>query len=127
MREIVRDAFLAARKRRSSDVVIADPDLNARFLRECGARGLSGSAQSLNLCLLNLRKTGDLKGIRSARMSVSGQEQYRFASEIAIRFLERKHLLSSDAILCDPKCAAEFDVIAARIAPGFVLVQPDLE
>jgi hypothetical protein len=123
MREVVREAFLAIREGRSPDVVIADPDLNARFLRECSACGLAEPALTLNLCLLNLRKTKDLEGIRSTRISVTLQDAYRFASEIAIRFMERKHLLSLDKILCDPIRAAEFDEIANNIVPGFTSFQ----
>lgn len=101
------------------DVVIADPDLNRRFLSACQTRGLSDAALALNLCLLRLRKTGNLEGIRSKRIAVPDQEDFRFASEIAVRFLERRDQVSLDHILCDPTRAVQFDEIAARIAPGF--------
>jgi hypothetical protein len=123
MRQTVRDAFLAVRDERSPDVVIADPRLNALFLTECQARGLAEPPLLLNLCLLNLRKSGDLKGIKSKRMVVKNQEDYRFASEIAVRFLERKNQASLDDILCDPKLTEEFDAIAAELAPGFCAFQ----
>jgi site-specific DNA-methyltransferase (adenine-specific) len=119
MRDIVRDSFLAVRGDRSPDVVIADPDLNQRFLLECQARGLSHSPVVLNQCLLNLRKSSDLQGLRSRRVPLRNQEDYRFASEIAVRFLERRDQINLDQILCDPVKAAEFDTIAADIAPGF--------
>jgi site-specific DNA-methyltransferase (adenine-specific) len=119
MREIVRGAFLAIRGERSPDVVVADPDLNQQFLRECQARGLSDAPQALNQCLLNLRKSSDLQGIKSKRVPLKNQEDYRFASEIAVRFLERKEQVSLDQILRDPVRAAEFDAIAANLAPGF--------
>ena len=63
MREVVREAFLAVRGERSPDVVLADPDLNQRFLRECQNRGLLQPPAILNQCLLNLRKSSDLQGI----------------------------------------------------------------
>jgi site-specific DNA-methyltransferase (adenine-specific) len=119
MREIVREAFLAVRGDRSPDVVVADPDLNQRFLRECQNRGLSQPPAVLNNCLLNLRKSGDLPDIKSKRVRVRNQEDYRFASEIAVRFLERRDQVSLDQILCDPVRADELGAIAARIAPGF--------
>src|SRR5439155_20456787 len=119
MRQVVRAAFLAIREQQSPDVVIADLNLNERFIRECRWRGLTEPPLALNLCLLSLRKTGDLQGIRSARTVVRGQESYRFAGEIAIRFLERRELLSLDTILCDPERAREFDEIAATISPGY--------
>jgi hypothetical protein len=119
MREIVRDAFLAVRGQRSPDVVVADPELNDQFLRECRARGLTESPAVLNLTLLNLRKSSDLQGINSKRIVVRNQEDFRFASEIAVRFLERRDQVSLDQILCDPKRATEFDAIAGSLAPGF--------
>jgi hypothetical protein len=123
MRETVREAFLAMRGERSPDVVVADPDLNQQFLRECSARGLSDPPAILNQCLLNLRKSSDLQGINSKRISLRNQEDYRFASEIAVRFLERRDQVSLDHILCDPVRAEEFGAIAARLAPGFSLFQ----
>jgi hypothetical protein len=119
MREIVRDAFVAVRGDRSPDVVIADPDLNERFLRECQSRGLLQPPVMLNQCLLNLRKSSELQGIKSKRVSLRKQEEYRFASEIAVRFLERRDQVSLDQILCDPTRAAELGEIAGRLAPGF--------
>jgi hypothetical protein len=119
MRPVVRAAFLAIREQQSPDVVIADSVLNERFIRECRSRGLTDPPFALNLCLFSLRKTGDLQGIRSSRTVVPGQELYRFASEIAIRFLERRDQRSLDTILCDPERAAEFDKVAAEIAPGY--------
>jgi hypothetical protein len=74
---------------------------------------------ALNLCLLSLRKTSGLQGIKSKRVSVGSQEDYRFASEVAVRFLERRDQVSLDRILCDPSRAAEFDKLAAGIAPQF--------
>jgi hypothetical protein len=120
MRELVREAFLAARDdEQSPDVVIADPELNARFLQACQDRGLAALPVALNLCLYNLRKSSALRGIRSKRVPMRGQEEYRFASEIAVRFLGRRDQVSLDQILCDPVRAAQFDEIAAQIAPGF--------
>jgi len=49
--------------------------------------------------------------------------EYRFASEIAARLLERRDQITLDAILCDPVRAAEFDAIAASLAPGFTPLQ----
>src|SRR5215468_9661430 len=112
MRETVREAFLAIRGERLPDAVIADLDLNQLFLRECQARGLSDPPGALNQCLLNLRKSRDLQGIKSKRTPLRNQEDYRFASEIAVRFLERRDQVSLDQVLCDPVRAAEFDAMA---------------
>jgi hypothetical protein len=119
MRTIVREAFLKVRAGRSPDSVVVDPNLNARFLAECQVRGLLEEPPILNQCLLNLRKGRDLQGIRSKRVRRSNQKGYLFASEIAARFLERRDQITLDQILCDPVKAAEFDQIAADLAPGF--------
>jgi len=119
MREIVLQAFLATRNEFSADVVIADPKLNSEFLRACRAAGLAHLPSALNLCLLNLRKSPALEGIKSRRISVTNQEELRFASEVAIRFLQRRYQLSLDRILCDPDRALQFDTVAGQIAPGF--------
>jgi site-specific DNA-methyltransferase (adenine-specific) len=119
MRETVRKAFFAVRGECSPDVVVADPDLNQRFIGECQNRGLIQSPTVVNQCLLNLRKSGDLAGLKSKRVVVRNQEDYRFASEIAVRFLERRDQVSLDQIICDPSRATQLEMIAARIAPGF--------
>jgi GIY-YIG catalytic domain len=119
MRQIVREAFLAMRDEHSPDVIIANPTLNKRFLLECQNRGLLQAPQDLNRCLLNLRKSGDLQGLKSKRVSVRNQEAFRFASEIAVRFLERKHQITLDKILCNPEHGEEFVGLASRLAPGF--------
>jgi hypothetical protein len=123
MRSVVRKAFLAIRGEYSPDVVIADPCLNQLFLDECRTRGLAAPALALNVTLLNLRKASDLKGLKSKRVVVPNQEDFRFASEVAVRFLERRDKISLDQILCDPVRADEFDKIAAGIAPGFTALQ----
>lgn len=51
------------------------------------------------------------------------EDEYRFASEMAARFLERKHETTLDHIICDPGIVAEFDAMAERISPGFRPVQ----
>ena len=120
MKAKVREAFLAVREQKSPDAVIADPYLNQRFIDSCRNLELKQSAKQLNLCLLNLRKAGALKGIsKSERVTVRNQSQYTFAGEIAVRHLERRDKVSLDEILCDPKQAARFDEIATSIAPGF--------
>lgn len=103
----------------SPDRVVADPDLNSAFLSEAGRLGLTAAAATLNRSLLNLRKAGDLRGRKSKKTSFADEGDYRFAAEMAIRFLERRDGISLDSIICDPQLAAEFDAYAARIAPGY--------
>jgi site-specific DNA-methyltransferase (adenine-specific) len=118
MNGAVVDAFQEVGSGWSTDRVVADPELNARFIDACRRRGLDDAAVDLNLRLLNTRKRGLLpRGARRTR--VPNQDGYIFASEIAIRSLERKHQTTLDRVLCDPVLAQEFDAVASAIAPGF--------
>jgi hypothetical protein len=123
MIQAILDAFLEVRKRRSPDVVVADPVLNQRFLAACRRRKVRLAPVTVNRELLNARKAGYLRGMRSRRLVVSNQASFRFASEVAVRFLGRRDRVSLDEILCDPKRAREFDKIAMEIAPGFTSFQ----
>lgn len=119
MKHEIIEAFHAVRTRESPDVVVADPALNRRLIAVCREKGNAESAEALNRDLLNARKAGYLKGIKSQRIIVANQEAFRFASEIAVRFLERRDAVTLDQILCDPERVIEFDKIASEIAPGF--------
>lgn len=120
MNQKIIDAFNETRDGKSPDVVIADPTLNRRFIAACRINGMTTPTATINWQLLNARKAGYLKGITSSqRVVVANQEAFRFASEIAVRFLERRDGVSLDQVLCDPDRAKEFDKIAAEIAPGF--------
>jgi hypothetical protein len=118
MKDEIVDAFHSAGQGFSPDRVIADPDLNRVYLVECDRRGLGWDAAKLNRSLLNLRKRGALRGVRSLRTVLKDQPDYRFAAEIAARFLERKYEISLDQIICDPRYSEEFDEIANTIVPG---------
>lgn len=120
MHETIVQAFAACYDGFAVDRVVVDPILNSRFIDECRQRGCIEPAAELNRCLFNLRKQSRLSAYKAKnRTSFSDEDQYRFASEIAARFMERKHVLSLDMILCDPGLAVEFDGLAQRIAPGF--------
>lgn len=69
--------------------------------------------------LLNARKKGLFSDLPQSRRTSFPDDDYRFASEVAARFLEQREGLSLDSIMCDPALAAEFDRLAADIAPGF--------
>ncbi|MBN1972850.1 MAG: GIY-YIG nuclease family protein [Sedimentisphaerales bacterium] len=108
----------------SSDRVVADPELNQCFIKECRLRGLENSVEDLNRALLNLRKAGGLAGRpRAKRTHFSDEDEYKFASEIAARFLERRYGISLDEIICNPDKVSEFDDVAARIVPGYSPLQ----
>jgi hypothetical protein len=117
------EAFDATCRGFSPDRVVADPELNSAFIAEANQLGLVGSTATLNRSLINLRKQGDLPGRKSKRTSFPDEGDYRFAAEMAIRFLERRDGISLDSIICDPALAAEFDSIAAKLAPGYSPLQ----
>jgi hypothetical protein len=116
------EAFERARQGYSVDRVIADPELNAAFLEECRSRGIQAESATLNRSLLNLRKAGGLRSIKSKRTSFDDDE-YRFAAEMAIRFIERRDGVTLDEVICDPVLASEFDALAAKVSPGFSPLQ----
>jgi hypothetical protein len=120
MKSPLIEAFLAIPASPSPDAVVADPDLNKLFLQNCSSMGLHDPPESLNRSLLNARKGGELEGIRkSQRTYVRNQAEFQFASEIAVRFLERRDQVTLDQIICSPQRAAEFDELARQLSPGF--------
>jgi predicted GIY-YIG superfamily endonuclease len=123
MKSMLIAAFDATCQGFSPDRVVADPELNSAFIAEAARLEITGSATELNRNLLNLRKQGDLPDRNSKRTSFSDEGDYRFAAEMAIRFLERRDGISLDAIICDPALAAEFDSFAAKLAPGYSPLQ----
>lgn len=124
MKQAIIDAFFEVRENlESPDAIVADPDLNRKLIEMCRLKGVRASAEKINRTLINARKAGSLKGLKSIRAKVRNQEMYRFASEIAVRFLERRDHVSLDTILCDPARATEFDAIAGEIAPGYLSLE----
>lgn len=120
----IEEAFDETCQGYSADRVVADPEINVEFIEACRRRGLTDSVPDLNRRLLNLRKRRGLSGRpRARRTHFLNEDEYRFAAEIAVRFLERRDGISLDTIVCDPAMAAEFDKIAARIAPGYSPLQ----
>lgn len=118
VRQLIIEAFLESRDGFSPDRVIADPKLNGRFLAACRRKDVTIASVDANLTLMNARKASDLKELHSIRTTILGQSEFRFASEVAIRFLERRDGVSLDRVLCDPEKAREFDRIAGSICPG---------
>jgi site-specific DNA-methyltransferase (adenine-specific) len=122
MNSLLIEAFSEAADGWSADRVIADPELNRRFIDACRRRALDGPPVQLNLTLLNTRKRGVLP--RGARRTVMrNQDAYAFAAEIAVRSLERRHRTTLDRVLCDPALAQDFNAVAAAVAPGFTALE----
>lgn len=120
MKNLVLRAFLQSRDGFSSDAVIANPELNSKFIAVCRELGAKNSESELNQCLYNLRKSRALESHPTMRRSsVARREEYEFAAEIAARYLERRHNTTLDRVICDPNLRKEFDTLAMEIAPGF--------
>ncbi len=119
MTSLVAAAYETVSDGYTCDRVVTDPSLNEKFVAECRRRGSTSSPSRLNRALLNLRKRALLPRTQSLRRTTfRNQDEYMFASEMAVRYLERRDDVSLDDIICDPKLASEFDRIAADIAPG---------
>lgn len=120
----LEQAFDATCDGYSADRVVVDPEMNDRFIQACRQQGLTDPVVDLNRRLLNLRKRGGLAGRpRAKRTHFPNEEEYRFAAEIAVRFLERHRGVTLDTIMCDPAIAEELDKTAERIAPGYCPLQ----
>jgi hypothetical protein len=114
----VTRAYLMVRKGFSSDRVLADPVLDAAFVKACGDLSLEDSVFHLNLALIGLRKHNKLKA-KSKRSVVPEQWRYAVASEIAARVMFYRYGASVDTTLAHPKLVGEFDKLASSITPGF--------
>ncbi len=118
------EVFLSVSQGYSPDRIVADPRLNANFLSECNRAGLALAKNALNKGLLNARKAGHLKGHKtSKRTSFKNEDDYLFAAEIAVRFLEKRDDVTLDDIICDPDQVKEFDKLASSLCPGYSLLQ----
>jgi site-specific DNA-methyltransferase (adenine-specific) len=81
---------------------------------------LGGTDYDLNWALMNARKSGGLSNLPKAkRFQVETPDEFEYASELAVRYLQREHNISLDQVLCDPLRAEEFDNRANMLAPGF--------
>lgn len=127
---ILREGLLAAYAETnggySLDRLVADPELNNRFLDSCRRRGLPGDPRSWNRSLFRLRKVGALSEYPTeirTELSWSECEPFLFASEIALRKMRDQGFDSLDEMLCDPDQAARFDALASELAPGFSSLQ----
>jgi len=126
--ERIMEAFLDVREGYSPDKVVADPTLNRRFLRRCRELGLAGTDFELNWELLNARKSkklSNLSGLVKTRRYSVGKviDEFEYASELAVRYMQQSKDVSLDQIICAPELAEEFDTYASRLAPNFSSLQ----
>lgn len=107
----IMEAFFAVRGQYPADRVVADPEMNQRFVATCRRLGLPGRVRDWNRALLNLRKAGRLKGLpRAPRTKITREEidRYGYACEIALQRLKDQGT-TLDQVLCEPEKAAKFD------------------
>lgn len=117
--EAVLRAFRSVHGGRSTDDVVVDERLNRRFVQAASELVPGVPERDLNWQLLNLRKTGKLGPVTSVRDTLRNQEEYIHASEIAARFMEDRHGITIDRLMCDPRVRPEFDHLASSVAPGY--------
>lgn len=120
----IMQAFVEVRTGYSPDRVIADPELDGKFLRRCRELGLSGTDYDLNWKLMNARKASELSNLSAlvkTKPFILGKktDEFEYASELAVKFLQEAQDVSLDRIICDPDLASQFDTYASRLAPGF--------
>lgn len=120
----IMQAFVEVRTGYSPDRVIADPELDRRFIRRCRELGLSGTDYDLNWKLMNARKASELLNLSAlikTKPFILGKktDEFEYASELAVRFLQEAQNVSLDQVICDPDLASQFDAYASRLAPGF--------
>ncbi len=103
----------------STDRVVIDPEMNAKFLAECRKGGLTSDDYRINHALLDIRKSSKVELPKATkRTEFRDYDNYIFAAEIAIRIIQRSKGVTLDQILCDPALAFEFDKIAKQLAPA---------
>src|SRR5271170_3747554 len=83
MKERVVRAFVEVREGCSTDVIIADPEKNQKFIAACRRLGVTSDTAEINRLLYNLRKQKGLEDHPTThRITCKNQDEYRFASEI---------------------------------------------
>lgn len=118
IRDAVRSAFHETHEGWSTDDVIIDDELDARFVEAATDKVPGVPPQELNWQLMNLRKSGKLGAVTTVRHKLPNRDEYIHAAEIAARFMEDSHSATIDRVMCNPKARREFDRIARSVAPG---------
>ena len=117
----ILDAYQGTCDGYSTDHLLCEPDLNARFADACRVKSLPGDVRTWNRLLLRLRKAGKLSrtGSKHQRLSYADMDSYSGASEISMQLVSQDFGLTLDEILCDPNVAETFDRLADELSGGF--------
>ena len=118
----ILEAFLEIRSGFPVDRIIADPDLNQKFIDRCTHLAVPGQPVDWNWRLMNLRKAGYFRGLTAPSPIKPTWERkefyrYKFACEIAIQRFEHDNHVTLDHVLCDPALANEFDQYVLSMLP----------
>lgn len=102
------------------DYLLCDKTLNKKFIKQCLAEGIGGSAAIWNRYLMQLRKSGSLPKSTKVpiHLTAGDLEGFGFASEVAWRLLSIDYQKTLDDILCSPDFAEEFDRLSAEYGPA---------
>lgn len=117
VKDVARLAYVAVYDGWSTDEVLLQDDLNAKYLAECTKRMPEIRQFDFNWSLLNLRKAGALRDVRSTKRRSDRHDAYLHAAEIAARFLEDRYKVNTDRVICEPELRDEYDKVAKAIAP----------
>jgi site-specific DNA-methyltransferase (adenine-specific) len=114
------DSYKKTHKGLSVDHIVADPELNARFLEACKKIGVPGFPAQWNQGLMRIRKSGKLPHSkkRDRVRTFHEMDAYSFAAEVAMHQLSLEIGETLDGLLCNPDLAGQFDELAAAYAPG---------
>jgi len=123
LKPIVLQAFRDVRAGASTDRVVADPNLDRRFLDRCRTLGAATSDYRLNWVLYNVRKKGlseEDRAKRSHEIPRERRDLIDFGVELAVCYVQRQHGgVSVDRIVCNPDFAEELEDKAKEVSPGF--------
>ncbi len=116
LNDVVREAFGKTHDGWSVDEMLIRDDLNKAFIEKCREQLPDVVEKDFNWTLLNLRKAGKL-GIKATQFNYESYDNLMQLAEVAVRSIQDKHKISSDAILADPQRRKEFDEVARGIDP----------
>jgi len=117
LKDVARVAYVSASDGWSTDEVLLQDELNRKYLSECRARMPDVRDFDFNWTLINLRKAGELSDVKTSRRRRDDPDEYLSAAEITARFLEDRHGVNTDRVLCDPELRTEYDRMARELAP----------
>jgi predicted GIY-YIG superfamily endonuclease len=117
LRSVVLKAFVKTRDGWSCDEVLLNSDLNEPFVEACRQQLPNVDAAEFNWTLINMRKAGHLKGIKTTKRNHKPLHKYSQIAEISARLVHDRHQVSTDRMMAVPKFRAEFDREVQRIDP----------